>query len=122
MEIVPVTDELVAEVRLSPRDIGHIEIGQGARVELSTYDASIHGAVDGHLKQISASTFSDDNGQVFFKGTIALERNYVGSEPGRFPILPGMEASGDIVTGKRTLLQYILKPIYRALNGAFHER
>lgn len=122
MEIVPITDKLEAEVRLSPRDIGHTVVGQPARVEVSTYDASIHGAVDGRLSRISASTFTDENGQPFYKGIVELERDHVGNDTGRYPILPGMEASVDIVTGKRTLLRYLLKPVYRALDGAFHER
>lgn len=122
MEIVPLSKELVAEVRLLPRDIGHIKVGDKARVVLSTYDASIFGTVDGRLQRISASTFADDNGGIYYKGTIALGRTHVGNEPGHYPILPGMEVTGDIVTGSRTLLRYLLKPIYRAFDGAFHER
>ncbi len=122
MEIVPVDDALVAEVQISPRDIGHIEIGQEARVEFTTYDASALGTVKGHLDRISASTFIDDRGSVFYKGTIAFDKAYVGGDPARHHFLPGMQVEGDIVTGQRTLLRYLLKPIYRALDSAFHER
>ncbi len=122
MQIVPVDDALVAEVRISPRDIGHIKIGQEARVAFTTYDTSTLGVVEGRLDRISASTFVDEQGTVYYKGTIAFDKAYVGGDPGRHHFLPGMQVEGDIVTGQRTLLRYLLKPIYRALESAFHER
>lgn len=122
MEIVPVDDTLVAEVKIVPRDIGHLEIGQRVRIKPTAYDTTMLGGIDGRLDHISATTFVDDKGQAFYKARISLDRAYVGDDPGRHPILPGMEVTGDIITGERTLLRYLLKPIYRAFEGGFHER
>lgn len=122
MEIVPVDDALVAEVKISPRDIGYIKVGQEARVELTTYDSSILGTIKGRLDRISASTFVDEAGSIFYKGTIAFDRAYAGADPARHHFMPGMQVEGDIVTNQRTLLRYLLKPIYRALDNSFHER
>jgi HlyD family secretion protein/adhesin transport system membrane fusion protein len=122
LEIVPVDDTLIAEVRIMPRDVGHLQIGQRVRVKPTAYDTAMLGSIDGRLDHVSATTFVDDRGQAFYKAKIALDRAYAGSDPAHHPILPGMEVTGDIITGRRTLLRYLLKPIYRAFEDAFHER
>ena len=71
---------------------------------------------------ISASSFQDEEGEPYFKGVIALAKNYVGATPERNLVLPGMVVDADINTGRKTLLQYLLKPVYRALDSSFHER
>jgi len=122
LEVVPLDDMLVAEVRISPRDVGHLRQGQLANIKVTTYDAARFGVVEGRLKRVSASTFEDERGEPFFKGIIELNQSYVGSDPNKNPILPGMVVDADIVTGSKSLLQYLLKPVYRGLNSAFRER
>ena len=122
VEIVPLDDDLVAEVRISPRDIGHLRVGQAANVKVTTYDAARFGVVEGRLKRVSASTFEDEQGEPFYKGVIELSQAFVGDNSNRNPILPGMVVDADIVTGSKSLLQYLLKPVYRGLDSAFRER
>ncbi len=122
MEIVPIDDILVAEVRISPRDVGHLRTGQEAEVKITTYDMARFGTVEGRLKRVSASTFEDEQGDPFYKGVIELSQAYVGNDPDYNPIRPGMVVNADIITGSKTLLQYLLKPVYRGLNSAFRER
>ncbi|WP_419904505.1 HlyD family type I secretion periplasmic adaptor subunit [Kiloniella sp.] len=122
MEIVPFSSHLIAEVEIQPKDVGHLKIGQTAKVKLTSYDVSRFGDVSGKLTYISASTFQDEQGEPFYKGTIDLDKNYVGNQPDRNLILPGMVVDADITTGNRTVMQYLLKPIYRALDSSFGER
>jgi len=122
MELVPFGDALVAEVKIMPRDVGHVAIGQPAKIKVSTYDSARFGGIEGTLKQISASTFQEDRGEAFYKGVIELGQDYVGTDPEANPILPGMVVDADIVTGNRSLFRYFLKPIFRGLDSAFHER
>ncbi|NKB48617.1 MAG: HlyD family type I secretion periplasmic adaptor subunit [Alphaproteobacteria bacterium] len=122
LEIVPINDELVAEVRLSPRDIGHISAGQGAKLKFTTFDFARHGSIDGILKSVSATTLFDDEGQPYYRGIVELDQNYVGENPALRQITPGMTLSAEILTQERSLLTYLLKPVYRGLNGSFHER
>ena len=74
------------------------------------------------LKSISASTFRDENGAPFYKGIIDLEKNHVGDDPKANPVLPGMTVQADINTGEKSILQYLLKPIYISASQAFRER
>jgi len=122
VEIVPINDELVAEVRLSPRDIGHIRPGQPAKLKFVTYDFARYGAVDGILKSVSATTLFDDDGQPYYKGIVRLNQSYLGDDPDRNPIAPGMTLSAEILIQDRSLLQYLLKPVYRGINESFRER
>lgn len=122
VEIVPLGETLVAEVQILPRDVGHMKVGQPARVKIDTYDIARFGALEGEVKHLSASTFQDEDGEPYYKGIIALAQNYVGEVPGRHLVLPGMVVDADINTGTKTLLQYLLKPVYRAFDSAFHER
>lgn len=122
MEIVPLDDLIVAEVRISPRDIGHLRQGQPAQVKVTTYDLARFGPIDGRLKHLSATTFEDEREEPFYKGTIELSQNYVGTVPGQNLVQPGMVIDADIKTGSKSLLEYLLRPVYRGLHGAFRER
>ncbi len=122
MEIVPVQENMVAEVQIKPRDIGHIRIGQEAKVKVTTYDVARFGALSGILEHISASTFQDEEGEPYYKGKIALEQNFLGGQAGRNLVLPGMLVAADISTGRKTIMEYLLKPVYRAFDEAFDER
>ncbi len=122
MEIVPFDETLVAEVRISPRDVGHLQVGQEADVKVSTYDVARFGSIEGRLQQISASTFQDEQGDPYYRGIIALASDYVGNDPEANLILPGMVVDVAINTGSKSVMQYLLKPVYRGFNGAFSER
>jgi HlyD family secretion protein/adhesin transport system membrane fusion protein len=122
VEVVPVDDVLVAEVRIAPGDIGHVRPGQSARIEPTTYDASVLGAIEGTLDRVSASTFLTADGLAYYQGTVRLSRTFVGDDPSRNAVLPGMVVRGSIVTGDRSLLRFLLKPLLRTVDHAFHER
>lgn len=121
-EIVPITDTLVAEVRISPRDIGHVKIGSKVLIKVDTYNYSRYGSIDSQLSHLSASSFIDERGDAYFKGFINLPQNYIGIDPKSNRITSGMTVVADIQTGQKTLLQYLTKPINNALDTAFRER
>jgi HlyD family secretion protein/adhesin transport system membrane fusion protein len=122
MEIVPRDSELIAEVRVSPRDVGYIQVGQDAKVKITTYHESRFGSIPGKVTRLSATTFRDDRGEPYYKATIALGQSFVGSTADRHPILPGMVVDADVITGVKTLSTYLLLPIYRSIEGSFRER
>ena len=121
MEIVPLGESLQVEVKISPQDIGHLAVGQDVQVKFSTYDFSRYGVIKGELSQISASTFTGDAGERYYRGRILLNKNYVGGND-KNVILPGMTVMADVITGEKTILQYLLKPIHLSLKTAFTER
>ncbi len=122
MEIVPVEEELMVEALISPADIGNLEKGQEVKVKVSAYDFARYGNISGEIDKISASTFQSEDGQSFYKAKVKLSRNYVGTNIGKNQILPGMTVQADIVTGKKTVLEYLLKPIHQATQNAFQEK
>ena len=122
MEIVPIDESLVAEVQIKTSDVGHLRIGQKAKIKVTTYEVTRFGSLQGELQLISASTYQDEEGEPYYKGVIALERAYLGSDPTRNLVLPGMVVDADINTGTKTLLQYLLKPVLRAFDSSFRER
>ena len=121
-EIVPIDEELIVEVRINPLDIGHIRKGQKADIKITTYDFSRFGSIEGHIINISGTTFKDREGEVYYKANISLKKTYVGTDQFANPILPGMITEISIKTGERTLLEYLLKPIFRSFDAAFSER
>lgn len=121
MEIVPLDKRLEVEVKISPQDIGHVKIGQDVQVKFSTYDFSRYGFVSGTLQRISATTFSGAGGERFYRGYIDLVQGHVGSDSKNL-IMPGMTVTADVITGQKTILQYLLKPIHISLKTAFTER
>ncbi len=123
MEIVPVDEILLVEAKISTRDVGHVSVGQPVAVKVTSYDFARYGSIDGTLQSVSATTFIDEqDGRPYYKATVELSQPYVGNTPGLNPVLPGMTVQADVVTGHKTLLQYLLKPIYVSLRQAFHER
>lgn len=122
MEIVPLDKELIAEVKISPSDIGHIKTGAHVTVKVTTFDFSRYGAIDGTITALSATTFTSEKGAPYYKGMIRLAKHYVGNDSGMNKVLPGMIVNADIITGEKSLLAYMLKPIHRSLNSAFIER
>lgn len=123
VEVVPQRQDLVAEVRISPRDIGHVEIGDKALLKVETYSFARHGGVAGTLSHVSASSFTDPaTGEVYFKGLIDLAENHVGQDPRSNRLTAGMTLIADIKTGKKSLLGYLVRPVYNSLNESFAER
>lgn len=120
-EIVPLDKNLEISVKISPQDIGHLKVGQDVKVKFSTFDFSRYGFVNGRLEHISASTFSGEQGDRYYQGRVALSQNYVGNDS-RNLIMPGMTVMTDVITGEKTILQYMLKPIHTSLKTAFTER
>ena len=122
LEVVPLEGALVVETKIQPRDVGHIKLGQEVKVKISSYDFSRYGTVHGKLEYISATTFINDDGTRYYLGKVSLEKNYVGQDATRNLIIPGMTVEADIVTGTKTILAYLLKPIHTSITTAFTER
>lgn len=121
MEIVPTHKDLVVQVKIPPQHIAHLKPGQDVKVKISSYDFSRYGLIDGQLEHISASTFSSEGGERYYQGRIRLQKQYVGKDAHN-TITPGMTVMAEIVTGEKTILQYLLKPIHNSLKTAFSER
>ncbi|MBK6852022.1 MAG: HlyD family type I secretion periplasmic adaptor subunit [Burkholderiales bacterium] len=122
VELVPVEDKLVIEARVDPRDIGFVRIGQEARVKLTAYDYSIYGAVTAKVVQVGADAITDDKGNSHFLAHIETEATAVESLGTKLPLLAGMQAQSDIVTGSKTVMNYLLKPLVGVRENAFRER
>jgi HlyD family secretion protein/adhesin transport system membrane fusion protein len=110
------------EARLSPRDIGFVAVGHPVRVKVDAFDFARFGTVDGTIVQIAATTALDADNQPFYAARIALAANHVGQDAARNRLLPGMTVRGDVVTGGKTLLAYLMKPVHAAMNDSFRER
>ncbi len=121
-EIVPADDKLLAEVRIRPQDIGQVTLGEKARVKISAYDFARFGAMEGELSMISATTFTDETGQKYYKGRVSLANPYVGNDPQAHRLMPGMTVEADIITGQKTVLGYLLKPVQVAMSNALTEK
>lgn len=119
LEIVPADDTLLLETRISPRDIAFLHPGQEAEVKFTAYDFTVYGGMSGHVEQISADTITDQKGDSYY---IARVRTEAAQLDDGLAIIPGMQAEVHILTGKRTVLQYLLKPVLRAHSNAFTER
>ena len=123
VEIVPIEDTLLVEARIKPSDVAFIHPGQQAKIKLTAYDFSIYGGLDGELVQISADTIEDERGEHFYHVRVRTpETTLIGKDGEPLPIIPGMIAEVDVLTGKRTVLQYLMKPFIKARHKAFRER
>ncbi|MBO6565831.1 MAG: HlyD family type I secretion periplasmic adaptor subunit [Pseudomonadales bacterium] len=122
IEIVPANDTLLIEARIRPADIAFIHPGQKATVKLTAYDFSIYGGLDSVLELISADSITDERGEHYFKIQVRTHKNHLGSDDNPLPIIPGMIASVDIMTGEKTVMDYLLKPLRRAQAAALSER
>jgi len=121
MEIIPDNARLVVQARIQPQYVGHLKPGQKVQVKVSSFDSARYGAVDGTLEFISATTFEGEGGERYYEARIRLESPNVGGDTNN-AILPGMTVMADIITGEKTILQYLLKPVHNALKTAFTER
>jgi HlyD family secretion protein/adhesin transport system membrane fusion protein len=130
--IVPTDRELVAEVRIDPKDSGHIRPEADAEIRLATYDSAIFGPVHGKVEYLSATTFSPPAGQPisqgqnaaepYYRATIRLLQDHVGSGAMTYPIKPGMVLQAHIKTGSKSIIRYLFKPVFNSLDVAFTER
>ena len=123
IEIVPIEDTLLVEARIRPSDVAFLHPGQTATVKITAYDFSIYGGLEGTIERISADTTTDEQtGESFYRVIVRTDRNYLGDEANPLPIIPGMVTSVDILTGEKTVLEYLLKPLIKARTEALRER
>jgi membrane fusion protein, adhesin transport system len=120
IELVPSDDALLLEARVAPRDIAFLKLGQKAMVKFTAYDYAIYGGLEATLELISADSVLDEKGNAFFLVRVRTLSTTIGSQ--KLPIIPGMVAEVDILTGKKSVLAYLLKPILRAQARAMTER
>ena len=111
MEVVPVDDDLIAEVRLAPRDIGQVTVGQPVAVRITGAGPGRTGQVGGELRDVSPGTFTDETGAAYYRATVVLDQAFTGDDPNANKILPGMEVDVRVRTGRRTLLDYLIRPV-----------
>lgn len=121
-ELVPADTELKVEAKVQPRDVGHVKPGQRVKIKVSTFDFARYGSIMGELTRVSASSFLNEKNEPFFKATVKLDKAFVGDDPEFHRIRPGMTVQAEVMTGDKTLLQYMLKPIFTQLQQSFHER
>lgn len=121
IEIVPLDDTLLIEAKIKPRDIGFIHPGQNAMVKLTAYDFAIYGGLMGKVEQISADTITDEKSnnkeESYYLIRVRTFKNHLGTQEKPLYIIPGMMATVDILTGKKTIMDYLLKPILKARTG-----
>ena len=122
VEIVPTNKKLYLEVKIKPSDIAFLHPGAEAKVKVSAYDFAIHGGLKGKIVNISPDTITDKKDNTFYIIHIVTDKNFLGSKDHPLQIIPGMTVSVDIVTGKKTVMQYILKPILKSKQYVFSER
>lgn len=122
LEIVPTGDALVIEARLNPTDRGYVELGQAALVKISTYDFARYGGLSGKVISVAPDSSTDEDGEPYFKVIVQTDRSYIGSIEGELPITPGMQATVDIKTGSRSVVEYLVKPVLKLQHEAFRER
>lgn len=121
-EIVPLDDTLLIEAQIRPQDVAFLFPGQPARVRVTAYDYTVYGDLPGVVERIGADTITSEDGETFYRVILRTERNWLGSESNHLPIIPGMVVSASILTGNKTVLDYLLKPIIKARSEALRER
>lgn len=122
VEIVPTNKKLYLEVKIKPSDIAFIHPGAKANVKVSAYDFAIHGGLVGKVVNISPDTITDNKENTFYIIHVITDKNYLGSEIRPLKIIPGMTVNVDIVTGEKTVMGYILKPILKSKQYVFSEK
>jgi len=123
MEVVPLGDKLLVETRVKPSDIAFIKVGDRALVKVTAYDFSIYGGLDGRVVQVSADSIYDEaEKQAYFTVIVETTKSYLQSGAHRLPITPGMMTDTQIITGRKSVLSYLLKPVLKARSDALRER
>ncbi|CAM3210675.1 membrane fusion protein, adhesin transport system [Pseudomonas gessardii] len=122
VEIVPLEDNLLIEAKVRPQDVAFLHPGQKAMVKFSAYDYTIYGGLAAKLELIGADTITDDKGNSFYLIQVRTDKNHLGGEKKPLLIIPGMVATVDIITGEKSVLDYLLKPVLKARTEAMRER
>jgi adhesin transport system membrane fusion protein len=128
MDIVPLDDTLLVEGRIRPQDIAFIRPDQDAVVKISAYDSSVYGSLKGKVERISADTIVDekaersDRQENFYRVMVRTEKNHLGTEKNPLPIIPGMVTTVEILTGEKSVLDYLIKPARTLRDEAMRER
>ncbi len=122
MDLVPLDDTLLVEARVSPKDVAFLRPGQDVTVKVSAYDFAIYGGLDGKLESISADTIEDKRGDFHYLVKVRTQKTAINHNNEILPIIPGMMVTADILIGKKTVLDYLLKPILKAKQNALRER
>ena len=119
VEVVPLEDNLLLEAKVLPKDIAFLRPGQKAIVKFTAYDFSIYGGLEATLENIGADSITDERGNTFYTVKVRTTKSSLGDN---LPVIPGMVAEVDIVTGQKSILAYLLKPVLKAKQAAFTER
>ncbi|TAL01087.1 MAG: HlyD family type I secretion periplasmic adaptor subunit [Rhodospirillaceae bacterium] len=122
MDIVPSEDALVIEAKLNPMDRGFVRVGQKALVKIDTYDYARYGGIKGEVISVAPDSTVPESGQPYFKVVIRTSKPYLGKEEEHLLIAPGMGATVDIHTGKKSVMRYLIKPVLKLKTEAFRER
>ncbi|MAM95652.1 HlyD family type I secretion periplasmic adaptor subunit [Parvibaculum sp.] len=122
MEIVPLDDTLFIEARMSPSDIAFIQPGQEAKVRITAYDFSVYGALPGRVERVGADTLVTQEGAHYFPVTVSVDHAALEDRQANLPIIAGMISEVSVITGDRTVLAYLLKPVLKLKDNAFRER
>jgi adhesin transport system membrane fusion protein len=123
MEIVPLDDTLLIEASIRPADIAFLHPGQAAMIKITAYDFSIYGGLEGIVEQISADTIQGEREEEsFYKVKLRTKTSALTYHGAKLPIIPGMTAGIEILTGEKSVLNYLLKPILKAQQNALKER
>ena len=122
VDIVPANDALIVEVKVPAKDIAFMRKGLKAMVRFAAYDFTIYGGLTGQIVRVSADAVTDEQGNYFYLASIKTDESYFNAKGKKMPIIPGMQADVDIITGKKTVLDYLLKPITKAMSIAMTER
>jgi adhesin transport system membrane fusion protein len=119
VEVVPLEDALILEAKVAPKDIAFLSPGQPAVVKFTAYDFSTYGGLEARLENIGADSITDERGNTFFLVKVRTLKSSLGAG---LPIIPGMVAEVDIITGQKSILSYLLKPVLKAKQTALTER
>ena len=123
MEVVPVGDKLLVETRVSPKDIAFVKVGDKALVTVTAYDFSTYGGLDGEVIEVSADSLYDEvEREAYFNVIVETDKAFLMAAGKELPITPGMMTSTQIITGKKSILAYLLKPLNKARSEALRER
>lgn len=122
LEIIPLNDELIIEVEVSPTDIAYVIKGQKAIVQLSAFDFAVYGSLEGEVLNVSPDTVTKDDGSTWYVCLVSIPADGITSMSRELQLLPGMQATVNIVSGSKTILSYLMQPVTNIKNKAFRER
>jgi len=122
VEIVPTKESLLVEAQISPTDIAFVHPRQDVKINLTAYDFTVYGSLPGRVVQISADTTEDERGVPSYRVLVRTDKLFLDDQGEKLPIIPGMVAQVNILTGEKTVLEYLVQPVLRVAKNALHER